>query len=69
MFVHEPQPTERQEWQRRTDQMIEEKLGTSNVATKSVTWISGDAAGPIISFFKKNGFKIALGIFRICISF
>tara|TARA_Y100000590_G_scaffold398152_1_gene480325 strand:+ start:342 stop:1712 length:1371 start_codon:yes stop_codon:yes gene_type:complete len=62
MFVHEPQPTERQESQRRTDQMIEEKLGASNVATKSVAWISGTIAGPIISFFKKNGFKIALGI-------
>ena len=62
MFVHELQPTERQESQKRTDQMIEEKLGTSNVATKSVAWISGTIAGPIISFFKKNGFKIALGI-------
>jgi len=62
MFVHEPQPTERQESQRKTDQMIEEKLGTSNIATKSIVWISGTVAGPIISFFKKNGFKIALGI-------
>ena len=62
MFVHEPQPTERQKSQIRTDQMIEEKLGASNVATKSVAWISGTVAGPIISFFKKNGFKIALGI-------
>jgi len=62
MFVHEPQPTERQESQKKTDQMIEEKLGKSNVATKSVAWISGTIAGPIVSFFKKNGFKIALGI-------
>ena len=62
MFVHEPQPTERQESQRQTDKMIEEKLGSSNVATKSVAWISGTIAGPIISFFKKNGFAIALGI-------
>jgi len=62
MFVHEPQPTERQESQKRTDRMIEEKLGTSNAATKSVAWISGTIAGPIISFFKKNGFSIAVGI-------
>jgi PAT family beta-lactamase induction signal transducer AmpG len=62
MFVHESQPTERQEAQRRTDQMIEEKLGVSNIATKSAAWISGAIAGPIISFFKRNGFKIALGI-------
>ena len=62
MFVHEAQPTERQEAQRRTDEMIQSKLGASNFATKSAAWVSGTIAGPIISFFKKNGFKIALGI-------
>jgi len=62
MFVHEAQPIERQEAQRRTDEMIQSKLGASNFATKSAAWISGTIAGPIISFFKKNGFKIALGI-------
>jgi len=62
MFIHEPQPTERQASQKETDQMIEKKLGSSNVATKSIAWISGTVAGPIISFFKKNGFKIAVGI-------
>jgi len=62
MFVHEPQPTEREEAQRKTDQKIAEKLGSSNAATKSVAWVSGTIAGPIVSFFKKNGFKIAIGI-------
>ena len=62
MFVHEVQATERQESQRRTDQIFEEKLGASNVATKSIAWVGGTVAGPIISFFKKNGFKIAVGI-------
>jgi len=62
MFVHEPQPTERQIAQRQTDQMIEEKLRSSGVITKVIAWISGTIAGPIISFFKRNGFKIAIGI-------
>jgi len=62
MFVHEEQSTERKEAQEQTDQIIEEKLGSSNLATKSVAWISSTIAGPIISFFKKNGFKIAVGI-------
>tara|TARA_Y100000590_G_scaffold33844_1_gene37055 strand:- start:5664 stop:7034 length:1371 start_codon:yes stop_codon:yes gene_type:complete len=62
MFVHEPQPTERQDSQKKTDQMIEKKLGSSNAATKSIAWVSGTVGGPIISFFKKNGFKIAIGI-------
>ena len=62
MFVHEPQPTERQEAQRQTDQMIEGKLGSSGIIGKSIAWISGTIAGPIISFFKRNGLAIALGI-------
>ena len=62
MFVHEPQPTEREESQAKTDQMIQQKLGASNIATKSIAWVSGTIGGPIISFFKQNGFKIALGI-------
>ena len=62
MFVHEQQPTERQIAQRQTDQMIEEKLGSSGPVTKIIAWISGTIAGPIISFFKRNGLAIALGI-------
>ena len=62
MFVHEPQQTERQESQKKTDRMIQEKLGSANVITQSAAWLSGTIAGPIISFFKKNGFKIAIGI-------
>ena len=62
MFVDEKQTSERQESQKNTDQMIEQKLGSSNAATKSIAWVSGTVAGPIISFFKKNGFKIAIGI-------
>ena len=62
MFVHESQPTERQLAQKQTDQMIEEKLGSSGVIAKIIAWISGTIGGPIISFFKRNGFKIALGI-------
>jgi len=62
MFVHETQPTERQIAQKQTDQMIEGKLGSSGVITKIIAWISGAIAGPVISFFKRNGFKIAIGI-------
>tara|TARA_B100001996_G_scaffold168790_1_gene128680 strand:+ start:9910 stop:11280 length:1371 start_codon:yes stop_codon:yes gene_type:complete len=62
MFVHEEQSTERKENHKQTDQMLQEKLGSSNLATKSLAWIGSTIAGPIISFFKKNGFKIAIGI-------
>ena len=62
MFVHESQPTERQKSQKQTDQIIQEKLGSSGILANSTAWVSGTIGGPIISFFKKNGFKIALGI-------
>jgi len=68
MFVHESQPTERQIAQKQTDQMIEEKLGSSGTITKIIAWISGTIGGPIISFFKRNGLAIALGVWNFLIS-
>jgi len=62
MFVHEPIETDRQSKQKETDQMIEGKLGQSNIITNFIAWITGTIGGPIISFFKKNGFAIAVGI-------
>ena len=62
MFVNEALQTDRSETQKRTDKMIEDKLGASNLLTKTIAWLTGTVAGPIISFFKKNGFNIALAI-------
>jgi len=62
MFVNEALQINRSESQKRTDKMIEDKLGASNLLTKIVAWLTGTVAGPIISFFKKNGFNIALAI-------
>jgi PAT family beta-lactamase induction signal transducer AmpG len=62
MFVNEVLQTDRSESQKITDKMIEDKLGTSNFLTKTIAWLTGTVAGPIISFFKKSGFKIALAI-------
>ena len=62
LFINEPQPNDRAEKQRQTDQIIQDKLGSSNFISKSVAWLTGTVIGPVVSFFKKNGFKIALGI-------
>ena len=62
MFVNEPQPIDRAESQRQTDKMIEEKFGSSNILTKITAWLAGTVIGPVISFFKKNGFNIAIAI-------
>ena len=62
MFINETAQIDRKESQRRTDKMIEDKLGSSNLITKIIAWLTGTVVGPIISFFKKNGFNIALAI-------
>ena len=62
MFVHEPIQTDRQAKQKETDQLIEKKLGSSNFVTNFIAYITGTIGGPIISFFKKNGFAIAAGL-------
>ena len=62
LFVHETQPVDRIESQRQTDNIIENKLGSSNIMTKIVAWLAGTIIGPVISFFNKNGFYIAISI-------
>ena len=62
LFVGEPQPTARTESQRKTDNMIENKLGSSSMITKIFAWLTGTVIGPVISFFNKNGFNIAIAI-------
>jgi len=62
MFIKEISLSDRKSTQLKTDKMIEEKLGSSNAIAKSAAWITGTVAGPVMSFFKKNGFNIALAI-------
>ena len=62
MFVHEPISLDRSQKQNETDQIIQNKLGSQNIITKVIAWITGMLGGPVVSFFKKNGFSIALGI-------
>ena len=62
MFVTETNSEERIKRQALNDKLISDKLGDNNFFSKFGVWISGTISGPIISFFKKNGFSIALGI-------
>ena len=62
MYVNEPQSNNRAKSQRQTDKMIENKLGSASVSTKAFAWLVGTVIGPVISFFKKNGFNIAIAI-------
>ena len=62
MFVHETIDMNRVNNQKATDQIIRDKLGSNNILTNFIAYITGTIGGPIISFFKKNGFAIAAGI-------
>ena len=61
-FVHEPILNNRKINQGEIDKLVQNKLGSHNIITKIIVWISGTLGGPVISFFKKNGFSIAIGI-------
>ena len=62
MFVSEKNSDERMIKQAENDRIISNKLGNKNSISKFLTWIGGTISGPIISFFKKNGFSIAISI-------
>jgi len=62
MFVREPQLSDRTKNQMETDKLIEDKLGSSNIITKIIAWLTGTIIGPVLSFFRKNGFNIAIAI-------
>tara|TARA_Y100000389_G_C17460070_1_gene521013 strand:- start:2822 stop:3736 length:915 start_codon:yes stop_codon:yes gene_type:complete len=62
MFVNETNNFERLNSQKENDKLISNRFGSENIFTKLVTWIGSTIGGPIISFFKKNGFSIAIGI-------
>ena len=62
MFVNETYSFERLNKQKENDGLISSKFKNENLFTKFLTWIGGTIGGPIFSFFKKNGFSLALGI-------
>jgi PAT family beta-lactamase induction signal transducer AmpG len=63
MFVHESEDTDRKFKQNEADEVIRKRLSKNkNFVVTSLAWVYGTISGPVLSFFKKNGFSIALGI-------
>ncbi len=62
MFINETGGKERRTKQKENDKLISNRLGSENLFSQFFIWIGGTISGPIISFFKKNGFSIAIGI-------
>ena len=62
MFIHETGHEDRRIKQLENDKLISSKFIKQNIFTLSLSWVAGTVGGPISSFFKKNGFQIAIGI-------
>ena len=62
MFIKEKSASTRLSNQNQNDKIISSKFRNDNFLTKIITWLTGTISGPIVSFFKKNGFSIAIGI-------
>ena len=62
LLINENKSSERLETQKRNDLIIEKKFGKQRVFKKPIIWITSTVISPIISFFRKNGFKVALAI-------
>ena len=62
MFVNETMNSKKQNAHKEADKIILNKFGKENIFARSISWIGGTISGPVISFFKKNGFSIAIGV-------
>ena len=62
LFIPEKNSKEKIDSQNIADQKISNKIGFSNVFTKSFVWLYGTIVTPLLSFFKKNTINVALSI-------
>ena len=62
MFVPEQSPEDRVADQLEQDNIIASNLSLSGQKGRVVAWLVGTVVGPLLSFFRRNGFAIALAI-------
>ena len=62
MFVPELPPTDRAAAQSTDDQVIASKLGFGGLTGHVVVWLVATVVSPLMSFFRRNGFAIAVAI-------
>ena len=62
LFINEKSFINKKNAQKNLDNKILKKLKNNNLIARLFAWISSTISGPLISFFKKNGFSIAVGI-------
>ena len=62
LFIPEKNSDEKINFQNISDQKLIDKIGVSNLFTKVFAWLYGTIVNPLLSFFKKNTFKVAFAI-------
>ncbi len=62
LFVPEKNSTLRVSLQQENDQRILDKFKIKNKLSQILTWIYGTIFNPLVSFFKKNSFSVAVGL-------
>ena len=62
LFIKEKKDIKKESKQNLSDRFISKKIGIKYPISNFLSWILGTVGGPIYSFFKKNGFSIAIGI-------
>ena len=62
LFVPEKNSTLRVSLQQENDQRILDKFKIKNKLSQILTWVYGTIFNPLVSFFKKNSFSVAVGL-------
>ena len=62
IFIKEYEDKKREINQLKINNVIGAKISNRNLVSNTIVWIVGTISGPVISFFKKNGFSIAVCI-------
>ena len=61
-FVREPPPAERIAAQAQDEHLVASRLDLSGRFGRVAAWLAGTVAGPLMSFFRRNGLAIAAGV-------
>ena len=62
MFVREPSAAERIAAQAADEGLVASRIGLSGPFGRAAAWIAGTVVGPLMSFFRRNGFAIAAAV-------
>ena len=61
-FVREPPPAERIAAQAQDERLVASRLDLSGRVGRVAAWLAGTVAGPLMSFFRRNGLAIAAAV-------